>query len=305
MKKVRSLYYLLLPVALLAGACSKKTMVDAPALTISLDNSHLSGDTYTYKLGDTVKFNIASYASNVTVYTGDAGHNYDYRNRFLPGGKPQLSFTSAEQFGVQTNTLQVLATDKLPGIDSTHIVTATWTDITNRAVLSTGTAVTSGTVDLSDLVNSPADSLFIAFKYTGVTGTIQRTWTITNFAVTNVLPDQTYSISNLTSDVSYWTRVKLGAAAGWATPTATQLQVTGGAATAPNNTSWIVSKPLYVGRVLPDVAVGLLNISSASIKNYNYKYTAVGSYTVTFVIFNNSVDEQKTVTQQFKINITN
>ncbi|MES2277195.1 MAG: DUF5017 domain-containing protein [Bacteroidota bacterium] len=302
--KLKSLYYLLLPVVLLAGACTKKTLVDAPALTISLDNSHLSGDTYTYKLGDTVKFKLSGYAANVTLYTGDAGHNYDYRERFITGGKPQLSFTSAEQYGLQTNTLQLLAINKLT-LDSAHIVSAAWKDITSRAILSTGSAVASGTIDLSDLVSSPADSLFIAFKYTGVTGTTQRTWTITNFTVNNILPDQTYPISNLTSDVAYWTRVKIAAAAGWATPTTTQLQVTGGAATAPNNISWIVSKPLYLGRVAPDVAVSLLNISSANTPGYNYKYASVGSYTATFVIFNNSVDEQKTVTKQFKINITN
>lgn len=303
--KLKSIYYLLFPVVLLAGACTKKTLVDAPALNISLDNAHLSGDTYTYKLGDTVKFQLSGYAANVTLYTGDAGHNYDYRTRFITGGKPQLSFTSAEQYGLQTNTLQLLATNKLTALDSTHIVTAAWTDITSRAVLSTGSAVASGAIDLSDLVSNPADSLFIAFKYTGVTGTTQRTWTITNFAVNNILPDQTYALSNLTTDVSYWTRVKIGAAAGWSTPTTAQLQVTGGAATAPNNISWIVSKPLYLGRVAPDVAVSLLNISSANTTGYNYKYAAVGTYTATFIIFNNSVDEQKTVVKQFKINITN
>lgn len=303
--KIKSLYYLMLPVVLLVGSCTKKTLVDAPALNITLDNSHLSGDTYTYKLGDTVKFQLSGYAANVTLYTGDAGHNYDYRNRSITGGKPLLSFTSAEQYGVQTNTLQLLATNKLAALDSTHIVGAAWTDITSRAVLSTGSAVASGSIDLSDLVSNPADSLFIAFKYTGITGTTQRTWTITNFTVNDVLPDQTYPIATLTTDVAYWTRVKIGAAAGWSTPTTAQLQVIGGAAAAPNNTSWIVSKALHVGRVAPDVAVSILNISSAKINGYTYKYAAVGSYTATFVIFNNSVDEQKTVTKQFKINITN
>lgn len=297
---------MLLPVVLLAGACTKKTTVIAPTLNVSLDNSHLSADTYTYKLGDTVKFNLTGYAANATVYTGDAGHNYDYRERTTAsGGKVQLSFTSAEQYGVQTNTLKLLATDKLAGMDSAHIVTAAWTDITSRAILSTGSAVASGTINLSDLVSGPADSLFLAFKYTGVTGSTQRTWAITNFAVNNILPDQTYPLATLTSDVSYWTRVKIGAAAGWSVPTATQLQITGGAATAPDNTSWIVSKPLYTGRISPDVAVSILNIASANMSSYLYKYTAVGTYTATFIIFNNSVDEQKTVIKQFKIKITN
>jgi hypothetical protein len=302
------IYYLFLPAMALWFGCSKKIDVNAPTLNITITNgTHIANDTISFKLGDTTKFAFSGYAGNVSVYTGDGGHNYAYKDRTFASGIPQLSFSSLEQYGTQTNTLQVLATDSLAVLDSAHVVNARWTDITSRAVLSTGatSAVASGTITLSDLVKNAKDSLFIAFKYIGATGSTQRTWTITNYTVNNVLPDATQSISSLATDNAYWTKFKIGTStASWASTTS-QLQVVGGAATAPNNISWIVSKPLYVGRVAPDLAVGLKNIGTADLTTYNYKYAAVGTYTVTFLIFNNSVDAQQTVIKQFNIKVTN
>ena len=170
----------------------------APALKVSLDPSRNVADTFIYRLGDTTRFVFSGTANNVVIYPGDSTHNYNYRSRSLQLGKTQVSFSSAEQYGTQTNTLQLLATDKLPGLDSVSVTSANWQDITSRAVLATSTTATaSGTVDLSDLVNGPDDSLFLAFKYTGTGGSTQRTWTITNFGVYNTLPDMRYPRSTL------------------------------------------------------------------------------------------------------------
>jgi hypothetical protein len=288
-------------------SCSKKIDVSPPALKVSLDASHLSGRVYTYKLGDTVKFTLSGYADNIALYTGDAGHNYLYRTRDTANGIPTLTFSSAEQYGAQTGTLQVLATDKLPIDDSAHVVNANWTDITSRLVLATGTTATpSGDINLKDLITGPKDSLFVAFKYTGQGGSTQRTWTITNFAVNDALADGTASaISNLSLDINAFLKFKIGSSsASWINST-TQIQVVGGSATSPANTSWVVTKPLYVNSFNRDLSVVLKSIGSAAIPSYNYKYTTAGNYTATFVIFNNTIDEQKTVIQQINIKITN
>lgn len=289
-------------------ACTKLGTT-APSLKVSLDPSRNVADTFTYQLGDTTKFLFRGTANNVVIYPGDSTHNYDYRNRSLQLGKTQLSFSSAEQYGTQTNTLQLLATDKLPGLDSVSVTGASWQDITSRAVLATSaTATASGTVDVSDLVNGANDSLFLAFKYTGAGGSTQRTWTITNFGVYNSLADSRYPLSTLAGDVNYWTKYKIAPSSAAWTASTTQLQIVGGAATAPNNTSWIVSKALYVGRVAPDVSIPLININgftnNASATGYNYIYTRAGTYKAVFLVFNNTADEQKTSVQQFYIKIT-
>jgi hypothetical protein len=299
---------MLLAALALCGACKKLTTT-TPTLVVSLDPSRLVGDTFTYKLGDTTAFLFSGIAGNVAVYTGDSTHNYNYRNRSQQLGATTLSFSSAEQYGTQTNTLKVLATDKLPDLGTESVLDASWTDITSRAVLATSaTATPSGAVNLSDLVSGENDSLFVAFEYTGAGGSTQRTWTITNFVVNNVLPDENYPLSTLATDANYWTKFNIvPSSAMWVTST-TQLQVTGGNATAPNNTSWIISKPIYAGRVAPDISIPLININgftnNASAAGYNYKYAKPGTYTVVFLIFNNTVEEQKTVTQTFYVKVT-
>ncbi|ANI88585.1 hypothetical protein A9P82_04335 [Arachidicoccus ginsenosidimutans] len=288
-------------------ACKKEIHVSSPSADVTIANTQAVQDTFTYKLGDTVRFMITGNAENIAVYTGDAGHNYAYRNRStVTGAVPELSFTSTLQWGAQSNTLKVLATNSLLSLDSADIVNADWTDITNRATLATSaTATNSGIIRLDDIVKNPTDSLMIAFLYTGATGSTQRTWTITNYVVNALLPDSTeLPVSTTATANAYWTKFKIdGSSANWTSTTA-QLQVVGGNATAPNNTSWIVSQPLYVNQVAPDASVPIKNIGSPDVPEYDYAYAATGTYTATFVIFNSSADDEKTVIKQFNIKVT-
>lgn len=312
---MKYIFYALL-CGLFFNACSKKIEVDSPeSLTITADPAYLKNDTLFYKVGDTAKFIMSGNAGHILFYSGEIGRNYLYAQRKLAQGVPQLTFTSNAQNGTQANTLEVMATNQLAKLDSAHIVSANWTNITTRATLSTGSgAVTSGTINLADLITGgTADSLFIAFKYSGVTGTAQRTWTITNLIVNNVLSDGNIVPQlTLAADLNYWTKLKTGkSTANWV-PTATQLQVVGGAATAPINTSWIVSKPIYVSRINPDVPIvvkplageiPVYTIAGKTYSGYNYQYNTKGTYTATIVAYNNSIDEQKAMVRQFIIKV--
>ncbi len=308
---------LIIALAALVGitACNKHLSVDTPSMSISINPAGSTAtttkiaDTFVYKLGDTTKFIFTGTTGNLIVYTGDATHNYDYKDRSSAQGNTILSFTSAVANATQTNTLKVLATDKLPGLDSTSVVTANWTDITSRATIATNaTATASGNITLNDLSSSASDSLFVALKYSGVTGTIQPTWTITNFLVNNVLPDVTYNLTSLTTDATYFTKIRQAPSTApiWVAST-TSLVFTGGAATNPTNTGWVITKPLYVGRVSPDVSIPLININgytnNASATGYYYKYTAVGTYKVVFVSFNETAKDQKTVVSTFYVQV--
>jgi hypothetical protein len=252
------------------------------------------------------------------MYNGTTGHVYNFRNRNYALGAPILVFTSNQTntASTQAKTLQVLATDKLPGLDSTSIVNASWTDITNRFTLSTGAgAIGPDTVGIGDLVSSAEDSLFLAFKYTGATGTPQPTWSITSYSVVNMLPQSgdyppfNYTVSNLSGDASYWTKLLIApSAAGWNASTSS-LSITGGATTAPNNVAWIVSKPLYLGLVPPDVPSQIVqNINSATqfgpfTPSTPKPYTLAGTYKVTFLYFNDSIDDQKSDTTTIYIKV--
>lgn len=298
-------------------ACNKHLSVETPGLSISINPANSTAanptvaDTFVYRLGDTTRFVFTGTTGNLTVYTGDATHNYEYRNRSSVLGATTLSFSSAIANTGQANTLSLLATDKLPGLDSSSIVTANWTNITGRATWATNaTATASGNITLTDLAGGAADSLFVAFRYSGKTGTVQPTWTITNFLVNNVLPDVTYNLTSLANDATLFTKIRVAPSTApvWTSST-TNLVFTGGAATNPDNTGWIVTKPLYVGRVTPDLSIPLININgyanNAGATGYYYKYAAVGTYKVVFVSFNNTADDQKSVVKTFYVKVTN
>lgn len=306
--KMKYLFNICLLAGLFFTACKKELTTDAPTAGINLVNARSTiGDTLVFKLGDTCKFALDGYADNIAFWAGTVGNKYEYRDRAMALGVPTLSFTSTAQFGVQANTLQVLATNKLPSRDSATVVNAAWTNITARTPLATSaTAVNTGNVNLSDLVSGVNDSLFIAFKYSGLTGSTQRTWTITNYTVNNVLSDYSYNLAALANDNAYWTRygnVWTPASARWV-PTTTALTIVGGAATAPTNTSWIVSKALYVGRVSPDISTATVkNITASATTSYAYKYLAAGKYRATFVSYNVNPNESKTAVKEFNIKV--
>lgn len=298
--------YLLIICAFAAASCSKEIKVDAPSFNVSLDRTLLVADTFTYRVGDTTKFQFAGSAANIAFYSGEVGKRYESRAPSKLLGKVILSFSSTAQYGNQANTLKVLAISKLNTADSAAVVNAAWTDITSRTPLATSaTLVNTGAVDLTDLVTGAEDSLFIALKYSGVTGSTQRTWTITNWTVSNVLADRTVPLSTLADDVAYWTRysdIWNPANARW-NPGASSLALTGGDANAATKTSWIITKPLRVGRIPPDVSTGIKSIVDPDREEYMYTYTTPGVYKATFVAFNHSVDESKSVVRQLVIKV--
>jgi hypothetical protein len=292
--------------ACLAMACSKNLEVDAPDFQVTADPARLITDTFIYRIGDTTRFVFSGNAGNIAFYSGEAGRRYENRHARTQLGAITLSFSSKAEFGAQTGTLQLLATNSLSSLDSNTVVNEAWTDITSRAHLAVNaTVVKSGAIDLTDLLDNEQDSLFIALKYSGVTGSTQRTWTITEWQLSNELPSQTIALSTFSSDVAYWTRygnVWSPANARW-TASATDLKITGGNAAAPTNTSWVISKPVYAGRIPPDVSIGVKSINEPQRDDYTYIYSAPGVYKVTFVAFNHTLDEEKRIVRELNIKV--
>lgn len=304
MKKV--FFIITAGIAIMAAACQKSLEVDRPTFSVSLNRAQLVADTFTYKLGDTTRFLFAGKADNIAFYSGETGKKYDNRKVSWKLGNVVLSFSSKAEFGAQTNTLQVFAINKLTASDSAAVVNAAWTNITSKVKLATSaTVVASGEVNLTELMANEKDSLFIAFKYTGVTGSTQRTWTISNFFVNNIVDGTAYNGASLATDASYWTRygnVWEPASGRWAA-SAAELKITGGNASAASNTSWIISKPIYAGRLAPDVSVGIKSINEPAKAEYGYKYTAPGVYKATFVAFNTTPDAEKSTVHELIVKV--
>lgn len=268
---------LLLPVLIVGlAACNKK---EATSL-----NFNISADKTEIKAGDTVTFTITGNPEQLTFYSGEKSHNYEYRDRVKADGIPQLSFTSYRQYGTQENTLSLLASSDFSGTYTAQAVSAaTWTDITNKAKFSTGADNTpSGTIDLSDLKSDKP--VFLAFRFIGSTASTQRTWTIKNFVLNNLLPDGNLVAVTSQADAG-WVSVNMNNSPRNWTSTTSQLQFQGGVAGIGNNEGWAITKALYFTKVTPDRGVALKNMSTR-MDSYQYVYTLEGPYTATFVASN-------------------
>lgn len=279
------------------------------------------------KKGIPVTFKLDGNADIVYFYSGENGKRYEYINRASSPGLPQLQFSSLRANGKQDGMLRVMVSLDFPGItvgtdsisrEATNkkISAATWTDITSRCILSTGTTVSSGAVDLSDFAQT-GKPVFIAFKYLAQAGSIQNKWTISALTVKNTLSDGTvYTIANTTNAVIANYGVSTIVSPGWVHYTFTNtyfwaltsnnLVITGAtsvAAAKADAEAWTLMGPVDLNKVSPDIGTHLKGYSDATLEEYTYTYASAGTYTATFVAATNNVYGQKEVVKQVQVTV--
>lgn len=271
----------------LAIACTKKEVAD-PGFTVAADKE-------TYTTADTVFFSFSGTPWYLTFYSGEPYHKYEYRNRVTADGIPKFQFSSTVTTGTQTNTLGLFVSSDFNGTyDSASIYQATWTDITDKAKLATGsTSVPSGAIDLTQFITNE-HPVYIAFKYIGYAGSAQRNWTLKSLTLDNVLPDSTsYHLLDISeSSAAFKSVVMKNTAVKWTVSTS-QLNFKGGTSTtSPDAEGWVISKPLNLRKVIPDAGVPLKNMTTV-MNSYYYIYPVPGNYTATFVARNTSRYDSK------------
>ena len=99
----------------------------------------VSTEKTTYKKGEIINFNFSGNPDFISFYSGELGFNYENKDRNILNGKVELRFSTYMQSGMQLNSLQLLTSSNFNGsFTKVGLKTGTWTDITRRAVLSTG-----------------------------------------------------------------------------------------------------------------------------------------------------------------------
>lgn len=282
-------------VTILLIACDKKEVV-------KLDFNVEANNT-TINVGDTVTFAISGNPDQLTFYSGETGSQFENRERTNADGTPILEFTSFRQYGVQVNTLFLLASTDFTGdYSEAGINNATWTDITDQAIFSTNADNTpSGEIDLSAFKSDKP--IYLAFKFVGVGGTTQRTWTIKNLAIKNEL-DNGLQIPVATIADAGWSILNFNNSTStrqW-TANATQLQFQGGAATIGDNLGWIITKPIFLTKVSPDKGTALKNMSTR-MDTFQYVFNNEGEFIVTFVAANENVYGSSADVKEIKIKV--
>ncbi|PTQ93965.1 uncharacterized protein DUF5017 [Mucilaginibacter yixingensis] len=328
------LSYIIAITALALAACNKKQDVPSPSFGVTAVKNNGSAPA-SFAPGDTVNFKFSGNPNVITFYSGEVGKRYQYINRTQAAGTAQLQFTSQLANGTQAGSLSLLVSTDFKGValktlagvlvrdtatTNANIASATWTDITSRATIPTNTTATSsGLIDLSDLAKQ-GKPVYFAFKYNGASGTIQNKWTITNFAINNVLSDATtYTIANLNSPAKPLSNYGVASySPGWAVSydpaknannyawvytDGTSLVITGAttAATA-SAEAWAISGPVDLTKVTPDAGVAIKS-EIATLGSYTYSYTQAGSYNAVFVATNATADDSKTTVQQVAVTV--
>jgi hypothetical protein len=292
--KIR-IYLLVLPLMSCFFSCSKSIEISSPEFNVTVAKQ-------TYNVNEAVEFKFSGSADYVTFYDGSDGHNYEFRERTsIEGAVPQLKFDSEGKFGTQVNTLALLVSRNFNGqLNKESIYDAKWIDITDRATLSAGTVVSSGTIDLSDFIQR--GPIHIAFKYIGKNmATPQKTWYITNFSLNTLAPGG--KVLPIVPDLASggWLEHSVaGDARKWRI-TAANLYI-GANANEPDNEDWVITKPLQLTSVNPDAGLAIKDLSGP-VSQYAHTYKEAGVYKVVFVAVNGNVYDRKQVVKEVMVTI--
>lgn len=295
-------YFIVLLFAISLAACEDVIEVDTPDFDVQVEK-------LTWEVGDTVKFSFSGNPGNITFYSGLPGSDYTFRERtVLEGGIPQINLiTQYGGGGTQTESLRLMVSNNVTAMTKEGILAATWSDITDRGTIAPNTTITpSGTIDVSDLVDTEKP-FFFAFKFVGQTDPNRAAgnWIIRGFNATTLTSDglaipvanmqnaawQPFSIKN---DANNW--YSRG------TPIV-DMVIIGGGKNAPESEDWFVTKPLFFTKVPPDTGTPIQNIGTSALEGYDYIYNQPGTYTVTFLASNNSVDQHKEKIVQFELTV--
>ncbi|MEI6946821.1 DUF5017 domain-containing protein [Paraflavisolibacter sp. H34] len=310
---MKKLFFGLFGLCLLQTAC-KKMQVDAPDLDITLENASL-------KAGDTARFRFSGYADYISFYSGEPGRDYERRDSFTrTDGVPELQFStavSAAGTGITTGrNLSVLVSSDFSGVYTAEgVARATWTDITGRATLATGTSTVASPVIKLDDLKVAGKPLYVAFKYvTSDAALKQRQWTVSAFQFRTRFPDSTvYTHAAANADAVLTPVNAAGDSATWVS--GTTLTHVGLNAAYPVDEDWAISRPFDLTRAASlDAARGGANaLGVVTVKNlaltgtvpeqFVWRYAKAGTYKAVFILRNATIEESREEKKEFTITV--
>ena len=261
-----------------------------------------------YKVGEPVMFIFKGKPDNIVFWSGQAGRKYEFRKRtVVEGNSISLNFKSFAQFGLMPIDKSVIklyvSTDFNGKYEAESVKSATWEDITDNAVFSSGLDQTpSGNINL-DSFASRNKSLALALVYkTSIVmpEAEQNRWVIRSFDLKSTNPEGEETVlANMAT--AGWTAFNFsGPATRWSITSAELLTVR-------NNTDldddWVITKQFNPNSTLPDIGEPIKNISQ-KLTDYSRVYTKPGVYKVAFVATNANLEQSATVVKEIELNIT-
>ncbi|HEX6428343.1 MAG TPA: DUF5017 domain-containing protein [Niastella sp.] len=277
-------------------SCTKRDRVAAPDFDVYTNST-------TYKVSDTINFEFTGNPQNIVFWSGMPGNVYEYKDRlYTTGNKLLMKFNTYQQFGIRNNLSVLVSNDFNELYDTTNVKKATWTDITNRAVLSSGADQTqSGTLDMSEFTNGNK-SVTLAFRYITTSLISQNRWVVRTFNADNQAADGTIT-PMATMATAGWKAIDFkNPAAVWSI-TSAQLLLQGSANALDDD--WVLTKSFNPTAVTPDKGIAIKNIT-VNLSKYAAAgvYTKPGTYKAVFEATNGSYENVERVMKEITLTIT-
>lgn len=292
-------------------ACSEKE-IQAP------DDFQVSVAKATYKLSDSVQFNLSGVPDNITFYSGEPGNEYDKRDFFSSDeGVLTLQFNSATRAGatLPRNITVLISTDFNGVYNEENVKAATWTDITSRAKMPSNTAsnsdVVSGEINLDDL-KVKGKPMYLAFRYLSenAAGTAQRYWNIGRTSLVNKVPGNgDFSIISTVEPGMFQILDFQGSDNKWIMNTGTAAQHrmvhTANEINWAPDEDWLISRGFQVFQTQGHKknAVNVKSISASTPGTFSWLYSTPGTYKATFIALNTNRDVQKEVVKEVWVTV--
>lgn len=325
--KTKRITYLAAALGLvLAGSsCEHKEIYEPLEFSARLDPAN------TYRVGEPVTFNFEGNADYITVWNGDLGHEYRYRERtsvpmdYVESATLQIRLR--QQYG-NVNCLDLIASKEYQGLNGKdadadrQIVEAIGNDYNGWEVLeytpNKSNIVQTYTYDITKY----KENFAFGMHFFQEAGTAMRTYFIDpkvivhlkdygeqihNYSSLNFI---TFSLANEhTSDPYIHNKdgngnVKLAGETG--ANNAANIVFPGfsaGAAGMPNPVNqWVLMQPMALNKIAPDTGQSIKGVTDDT-KSYTYTYERPGTYTVTFLVGNGNYQGESGI-QTYEMTVT-
>lgn len=234
------------------------------------------------KAGEPITFSLTgNNADNVVFYSGESGHNFDFRERFYADNDMVVNFSTWVRYGEIYQNLQFLVSNDFNGIyDEGSVEAANWIDLSNKFTFSSGVDRTpSGEVSLKEYAgDDPNAQLYVAFRYRDNEKPRQNNWIIRTITLDLISPEGVRSSSAAMSTMGWKVVDFKNPAVTWNISSSTQILIDGGT-NQPENDDWVISKAFNLRKGTPDKGVSLNSVTS---RDYIYTYNTPGTYKAVF-----------------------
>lgn len=234
------------------------------------------------KAGEPITFSLTgNNANNVVFYSGESGHNFDFRERFYADNDMVVNFSTWVRYGEIYQNLQFLVSNDFNGIyDEGSVEAANWIDLSDKFTFSSGVDRTpSGEVSLKEYAgDDPNAQLYVAFRYRDNEKPRQNNWIIRTITLDLISPEGVRSSSAAMSTMGWKVVDFKNPAVTWNISSSTQILIDGGT-NQPENDDWVISKAFNLRKGTPDKGVSLNSVTS---RDYIYTYNTPGTYKAVF-----------------------